>query len=274
MLNPSKWQGSSSNTTAKSQVVAEAYSKHGEPDPTVFELGDEDDLLPPTAVSSSTNASKTTLAVPSSTTAPIPSASRLAMPSNGRSTSTTAAPSRAITPAPKETFESLQLLISLDTALELIHADREALKRVETFKRYPGRVGERVHETIEEVFIMLLQAMADRHIGPGFRLATEQMRTYKPAEHEEATSVAPLLQFFELVHVGDTIQSMVQVYFDKEMVGRQRITAAPPLPSYLPSHAYRSHTSTAPTSSTALSARRSGSRTSSTRPSPRVSMLG
>jgi hypothetical protein len=44
------------------------------------------------------------------------------------------------------------------------------------------------------------------------------MTTYKPAEHEETTSVAPLLQFFELVHIGDTIQSMVQVYFDKEMV--------------------------------------------------------
>ena len=48
--------------------------------------------------------------------------------------------------------------------------------------------------------------------------ATEQMRSYKPAEHEETTSVAPLLQFFELVHLGDMIQSMVQVYFDKELV--------------------------------------------------------
>lgn len=44
------------------------------------------------------------------------------------------------------------------------------------------------------------------------------MKAYKPAEHVETTSVAPLLQFFELVHIGDTIQSMVQVYFDKELV--------------------------------------------------------
>ena len=44
------------------------------------------------------------------------------------------------------------------------------------------------------------------------------MHAYKPAEHEETNSVAPLLQFFELVHMGDTIQSMVQVYFDKELV--------------------------------------------------------
>ena len=44
------------------------------------------------------------------------------------------------------------------------------------------------------------------------------MRSYQPAEHEETNSVAPLVQFFELVHIGDTMQSMVQVYFDKELV--------------------------------------------------------
>lgn len=44
------------------------------------------------------------------------------------------------------------------------------------------------------------------------------MTAYKPAEHQETTNVAPLVQFFELVHLGDMIQSMVQVYFDKELV--------------------------------------------------------
>lgn len=44
------------------------------------------------------------------------------------------------------------------------------------------------------------------------------MGTYKPTEGDDATSVDPLLQFFELVHIGDTIQSMIQVYFDKELV--------------------------------------------------------
>ena len=48
------------------------------------------------------------------------------------------------------------------------------------------------------------------------------MKSYKPDEHEETKSVAPLLQFFELVHVGDTMQSMIQVYFDKELVGCSR----------------------------------------------------
>ena len=54
--------------------------------------------------------------------------------------------------------------------------------------------------------------------GWDYRRANERMSAYKPAEHEGTTGVAPLLQFFELVHVGDTIQSMVQVFFDKEIV--------------------------------------------------------
>ncbi|EGN91831.1 hypothetical protein SERLA73DRAFT_127958 [Serpula lacrymans var. lacrymans S7.3] len=114
-------------------------------------------------------------------------------------------------------LDKLDLLLSLDVSLELIHADREALKRAETFAAYPGHYGHRVRDTIEEIFILMLQGMSGRHIAPGFQLATEQMTSYKPAEHEETTSVDPLLQFFELVHVGDTIQSMVQVYFDKEL---------------------------------------------------------
>lgn len=48
--------------------------------------------------------------------------------------------------------------------------------------------------------------------------ATERMKSYKPAEHLGTSNVAPLVQFFELVHLGDTIQSMVQVYFDRALV--------------------------------------------------------
>lgn len=67
-------------------------------------------------------------------------------------------------------FDKLQLLVSLDIALELIHADRDGLKRTETFANYPGKYGHRVRETIEEIFILMLKAAGDRHIAPGFRM--------------------------------------------------------------------------------------------------------
>lgn len=62
----------------------------------------------------------------------------------------------------------LDLLLSLDVALELIHADREALKRVEAFSGYPGHYGHRVRDTVEELFILMLQTLGERHVTKGF----------------------------------------------------------------------------------------------------------
>lgn len=70
----------------------------------------------------------------------------------------------------EDNFDRLQLLVSLDTALELIQADRDSLKRCETFAKYPGKNGPKVKEAIEEIFILLLKAVGDRHIAPGFRV--------------------------------------------------------------------------------------------------------
>lgn len=66
------------------------------------------------------------------------------------------------------TANQLDLLLSLDVALELIHADREALKRVEAFAGYPGHYGHRVRDTIEELFILMLQTLGERHVTKGF----------------------------------------------------------------------------------------------------------
>lgn len=136
-------------------------------------------------------------------------------------TQTTATPSVSPIPssgANSSNFDRLQLLLSLDTALQLIQANRDVLKRIQTFVRYPGTYGQKVRDAIEEVFIILLQTLSEKHVGPAFEKATSEMGRYKAAEHEGGTQVAPLVQFFELVHIGDTIQQMVEVYFDKEMV--------------------------------------------------------
>ncbi|EIW71948.1 recyclin-1 [Tremella mesenterica] len=181
MLNPQKWGGAN----GRPQLVKQ----------------EDGEVLMETSVAEDVNASETTEEV-----LPPPSSQP-----NGKDSSPT------IASTDRKAFDRMQLLVSLDTALELIHADRDSLKRAETFAKYPGKCGHRVRETLEEIFILLLKATGDRHIAPGFKIATNQMRSYRPAEHSETTSVAPLLQFFELVHVGDTVQSMVQVYFDKEL---------------------------------------------------------
>jgi recyclin-1 len=114
---------------------------------------------------------------------------------------------------------ALDLHLSLDVALLLIHTARSALARVAVFDNYPGHYGGRVRDATEELFVELVKALGEGHVQRGFERATAQMRAYKPEGGRTVTThVAPLLQFFELVHVGDTIASMVQVYFDKELV--------------------------------------------------------
>ncbi|KAJ7288562.1 exocyst complex component Sec10-domain-containing protein [Mycena rebaudengoi] len=197
MLNPQRWGGGSS--------VSNGYSRNleleNEKGLGLFDADEEEKASVKTRASmSSASSSVTHLDLPSAT------------PSSRSTTSLT--PSIG---TPLSAGNKLELLLSLDIALELIHADHEALKRAETFAGYPGHYGHRVRDTIEELFILMLQALGGRHVNVGFGLATEQMTAYKPEEHSETTNVAPLLQFFELVHIGDTIQSMVQVFFDKEL---------------------------------------------------------
>ncbi|KAJ7714215.1 exocyst complex component Sec10-like protein [Mycena metata] len=199
MLNPQRWGGGSG-------AVGNGYSRNLELEKgtgTMLFEGDEDE--------DEKAGHKTAASISSASS----SVTRLDLPSPSSRSTTSLATS--VTPSTSNSANKLELLLSLDVALELIHADHEALKRVEIFAGYPGHYGHRVRDTIEELFILMLQALGGRHINVGFGLATDQMTSYKPEEHQETTSVAPLLQFFELVHIGDTIQSMVQVFFDKEL---------------------------------------------------------
>ncbi|PWN34336.1 uncharacterized protein FA14DRAFT_123487 [Meira miltonrushii] len=139
-----------------------------------------------------------------------------------------ATPSTPVTPTTPNTLTEMQLLLSLDTALQVIHVNRDCLKRIETFKKYPHPYGEKVLEAIEEVSLLLFRALGEGHIASGFEKAIKQIQDWRPEEHAavktngsekggEQQQVEPLVHFFELVHVGDTIAQMVQVYFDQEM---------------------------------------------------------
>ncbi|KAG1767604.1 exocyst complex component Sec10-like protein [Suillus placidus] len=213
MLNPQRWVGGTGSVNN-----AKEYASFGlggaEGEAAIFEIGaDEeggDDGVDESSMAPSST--RDTASIASTDTAATSFAPSTLNTSQINVISSSSAIKATLAPA-----GNLDLLLSLDVALQLIHADRDALKRLETFASYPGHYGIRVRETIEEAFCEMLGVLCNRHLEKGFGIATERMNSYKPAEHEETASVAPLLQFFELVHIGDTIQSMVQVFFDKKL---------------------------------------------------------
>jgi recyclin-1 len=144
MLNPARWVSGGAGAGG-----AGGYSKNL--DGTMIFDGEEEQEkldIPGRTLSASVSASASSSAI----NLPI-------TPTSANASST------AIAPSPKN---KLELLLSLDVALELIHADRDSMKRVETFSGYPGHYGFRVRDTIEELFILLLKALGERHVEKGF----------------------------------------------------------------------------------------------------------
>lgn len=123
-------------------------------------------------------------------------------------------------------LQKMQLLLSLDTALQMIHFNRDSLKRLETLAHAPTSLQPRIQQVMDRIATAFLLCISDRHVVPGFHKAIQQIQNWKPADldsdtanHEGPTQplVEPLVHFFELVHVADTIAQLVQVYFDQEL---------------------------------------------------------
>lgn len=51
-----------------------------------------------------------------------------------------------------------------------------------------------------------------------FPSAIARLSVYKPNPYNLSEDVPPLTEFFELVHVADVIQQMIQLYYDEEIV--------------------------------------------------------
>lgn len=127
-------------------------------------------------------------------------------------------------------LERIKTLFSIEVALQLIHMGKEALERMKSFKHLEGEVGARVYDlcsfaltfrrqSCETAFVTLLISLGQRHIQPGFEQALEHLSQHKPYDESEGRdAVGSLLTFLELVHIGDLIQQMVDVFFNQEVV--------------------------------------------------------
>lgn len=172
MLNPQKWGGQGGARMVKQDEGEGADVLFDIPTIDVEDEKDKDkaagaEVAEQTKRQSTGAGSTTTLQVPSSTTASNVSEKPM----------TISRVSSALDLNDEKSFDRLQLLVSLDTALELIQADRDSLKRCETFAKYPAKCGQRVREAIEEIFVLLLKSAGDRHIAPGFRLWVNHRRS-------------------------------------------------------------------------------------------------
>ncbi|KAG0143716.1 hypothetical protein CROQUDRAFT_48442 [Cronartium quercuum f. sp. fusiforme G11] len=99
--------------------------------------------------------------------------------------------------ANESVVNDLRSMLSLDLCLKLIAANREALKRVESFESYTGFYGRKVHDLSD---------------------TTNKKKGKKVVKQNNSGEVAALVEYFELVQLADAIQQMVEAYYEAEMV--------------------------------------------------------
>ncbi|KAF3940171.1 Recyclin-1 [Dactylella cylindrospora] len=120
-------------------------------------------------------------------------------------------------------MEGIRTLFNIELALDLVHKAKSSLERAAYFVRFGGQTGEEAKEQCEQIFITLIQILGQRHVKSGFDKAVNHLSQYNPrelstAEEDEQVIVKPLVQFMELVNVGDLIQQMVDVFYEQELV--------------------------------------------------------
>ncbi|KAF3916788.1 Recyclin-1 [Dactylellina cionopaga] len=123
-------------------------------------------------------------------------------------------------------MEGIRTLFSIELALDLVHKAKAALERAACFVRFGGQIGEEAKEQCEQIFISLIQILGQRHVKSGFDKAVTHLSQYNPrelstAEEDEQVIVKPLVQFMELVNVGDLIQQMLDVFYEQELVAQK-----------------------------------------------------
>ncbi|KAK9333397.1 exocyst complex component Sec10-like protein [Lipomyces starkeyi] len=123
---------------------------------------------------------------------------------------------------------SIRNLFSLEVALDLIQAARESIERTALFALFEGQTGEEAKEQCQLIFTALLEFLGFHHIQNGFERALSHLTEYRPptttdggGEGERPQQVEPLVTFLELVNVGDLIQQMVDVFYEKELISRK-----------------------------------------------------
>ncbi|CCG85182.1 putative Secretion pathway protein Sls2/Rcy1 [Taphrina deformans PYCC 5710] len=119
----------------------------------------------------------------------------------------------------KSGLARIKRLLSLEVALQLIHTCKESIDRARSFVSFPGRMGEETREQCETMFSIMLQALGSRHIQVGFDMALNSLKSFNPRNNKEVAQVQPLVDFLELVHVGDLMQQMVDVFYNQELSG-------------------------------------------------------
>lgn len=115
-------------------------------------------------------------------------------------------------------LEGIRSLVSIEVALKFTHAAKESIERTALFVCLSGQSGEKARKQCSLIYVSLIQILGEQHVQSGFDRAVNHLSKYNPREvigHQQA--VVPLVNFLELVNVGDLISQMIDVFYEQQL---------------------------------------------------------
>ncbi len=125
--------------------------------------------------------------------------------------------------------DSINSLISLELALHLMHTNKESLGRVLVITASTDMT--KLRPGVQKIFVALLKVLGDRHLKPAFdkyrvsglinTSAIDKLSNSAPMDFSnEGNKMINMdsLQFFDLIHMGDLVQQMIQGYYQEDIV--------------------------------------------------------
>lgn len=122
-----------------------------------------------------------------------------------------------------ENIKALDKVFSAEVALAVLQGTRASLERILHFQHFSiSAVAAEVAATMQDEFMALVDLLGNDHLRVGFDKALTYLKEYEPAQ-ESGRAIGPLVIFFELIHLADTIVQMLDIFYKEEMVHRNII---------------------------------------------------
>ncbi|CDO92804.1 unnamed protein product [Kluyveromyces dobzhanskii CBS 2104] len=127
-------------------------------------------------------------------------------------------------------LQNITSLVSLDLCYKIIQSCKEHMEKIYYFKDIP--VFEPVVKVkCQEIYKTLIYQLSENHIKLGFETAIQLLHDYDANETKlanlsvngtsnEDNKVEPLVQFTELINIGDIILQMISIFYNNELIAK------------------------------------------------------
>lgn len=127
-------------------------------------------------------------------------------------------------------LQNIKNLISLELCYNIVQQAHEKLDTFLKFKCIP-KLEPIINEKCEELFRVLIETIDEEHVKPAFEKAIHLLEEYDTTEGKNLDventkrSLEPLINFAELINIGDIILQMISIFYKNEIVNKKIVDA-------------------------------------------------